>query len=449
MSARSRRPSRPACSRSTSSARAGATRLSDDDAGLLTATLAAQMQQRADDDAAHDAAAAAAKVKHVDLSTLELLVRRGHRSLDDYRAALAGLGYDDGAQAALVERLQIQIDDDAAAAKVRDDAAAKLRNKGLSLEQFRRAVLLGIKPITAFAPFLLANGFGADAVSTLGAVLQADLDEADAARERRQRADSVSQAGRAPLADVRRAARLGLIQIGAYTDRLAGAGWSADDIDLEVDLLTQEIAEAQAARAQRAAADAASRDKGVPLATLARLVRAGVQTVDAYQSAARAAGYSDDAAAQMAMLLEQELAADQAAAARRKAIAVAAAVKHVSLGQIEAAVLDGARTLDDYADAVRALGYEDDDVQTLVALLQDRVDRQAAGEARQTTLDGTDGTKALARADFAKGVLAGLRTLDDYGAWLSAQGYADDDVQLLVDLVAIQLQKAADKAAGA
>jgi hypothetical protein len=418
------------------------------DTDLLTATLRADLQQRADDEAKHDAAAAAAKIKRVDLGTLELLVRRGHRTLSDYRAALSSLGYDDGAQAALVERLQILIDDDAAAAQVRADAAAKLRDKGLSLEQFRRAVLLGITPITEYSTFLLRNGFSADAAATLAAELQADVDEADAARRRREKADSVSQAGRAPIADVRRAARLGLIDISVYTDRLAGAGIPQGDIDLEVDLLTQEIAELQAARALRAEADAASQNRAAPLATLERLVRAGVQSLATYRAAARDAGYSDAAAAQMAAALEQEVAADKAAADRRAAIAAAAAIKHVSLAQLEAAVLAGIRTIDDYAAAIRDAGYEDDDVQLLVALLRRRGARQANADARQAALDGEDGARALARADFAKGVVNGLRSLDEYGAWLSAQGYGDDDVQLLVDLVAIQLQKAADKAAG-
>jgi hypothetical protein len=114
-----------------------------DDADLLTATLRARLAARDDAERKRDAAAAAAKIRHVDLATFELLVRRGHRSLADYAALLRSLNFDDGAVAALVERLQILIDDDAATAAKRQAAEAKLQTRGLSLEQFRRAVLLG------------------------------------------------------------------------------------------------------------------------------------------------------------------------------------------------------------------------------------------------------------------------------------------------------------------
>ena len=120
-------------------------KLSGDDAGVLVETLRAKMQDTADAEAQRAAAAAAAKVKHVSLTVIETLVRRGHRTMAQYDRTLADLGFEDAARAAMEDLLQVQIDDDTQAATLRAAAEAKLNAKGLSLEQFRRAVIVGAK----------------------------------------------------------------------------------------------------------------------------------------------------------------------------------------------------------------------------------------------------------------------------------------------------------------
>jgi len=353
-------------------------KFSADDAALLAATMAARLQALDAARTQRDEASAAAKIKHIDLKSFELLVRRGHRTLRDYDALLASLGYEDGSRAAMEELLQLQIDDDAAAAKLRAAKTAAAAVKGLTLDQMRRAVILKLRPITDYTPFLLQLGYTTPEAQLLVAELQADVDEAAAATARRDAADRRSQAPRAPLADVRRAARLGLIDIPVYVARMKADGYTDDDVAIELDLLTTEIAQLQQQQAAAAAADAASGQKGLTLAQLAAAVLAGVQPIGAYT--ARAA----------------------------------------------------------------AIGLSPADAQTLTATLQAQLDTTAAARARKAQLAAEGADRELRRADVEKGVRDGLKTIDDYRAWLQGAGYADDDAALLV----AELQIALDGAGG-
>lgn len=412
------------------------------DAGLLAATLEAHLEDVAEAQRDRDEAAAAAKVRRIDLGRLETLVRRGHRSLGEYSNLLGALGFDEPSRAAMVELLQLRINDDAADRAEREAAEARLRVKGISLEQLRRGVLLGVATVDDFSRFLVANGFTADAQVLLLASLRADVAEAEAARQRRLDAEAESDTRRAPLSDVARAARLGIVTVATYTARLVADGYTPDDVALETDLLVEEIAAVQAARRAREAAAADATNRGLSLAQLARLVHNGRSTITQYRDAARAAGYSPEAADALAGLLEDERAAETDAKARRAAVTAAAAVRQVSLPQLEAGVLAGLRKLDDYAMAVRALGYGDDDAELLVGLLAGRLEAQLTAEQRRAELAAENAVRELGRADVAKGVIAGLRSIEDYAVWLTGQGYAADDVELLVDLVLVELQKA-------
>jgi hypothetical protein len=166
--------------------------------------------------------------------------------------------------------LHLHIDDDAAAAQLRADAAARATHKGLSVEQFRRAVMIGLTPIAQYQPFLLAHGFSADASVALLAELQFDVDEAAAARARREDADRRSQVGKAPLSDVRRAARLGLIPVDVYYARLRQAGYDDDDVAIESDLLAAEIGHARALAAAAQEREDAAHVQGLTLGAAGR-----------------------------------------------------------------------------------------------------------------------------------------------------------------------------------
>jgi hypothetical protein len=419
--------------------RLGALRFSDADAALLAETLAAELDARAAAKALHDEAVAAARVRHVDLATLETLVRRGHRSLAQYDATLHAFGFDDAARAALVERLQLLIDDDAAARQARADADAKLRARGLSLEQFRRAVVLHLKTLDDFGAFLLAQGFTTDAQQVLVAALRVDVDEADAARQRRSDAEARADARDAPLSDVARAARLGLIPVQAYADRLAHDGYTPDAIELELDLLVEEMAQLQTQRDARDAAEAAARARGLSLDQVARAVKAHTLPLAVYTSTATSAGFAPDAADALTALLAAEVAALDAAAARRAAVEARAGVTPLSIAQLEAATVAGLLPLDAYAARVQALGVDAADAQLLAGVLQLKIEARRGALARQAALDAAQATTAIARADVAGAVIDGRRSIDAYRAFLTDRQYAPADVDLLVELLAFEL----------
>jgi len=364
--------------------RLGELKFDDADVQVLVGTVQAKLAAQQQRDAAHAAAVAAAKVKHIDLPTLELLVRRGHRSLADFRATLAALGYDDVAQAALVERLQIAIQDDADKAALRKAAEAKLQDKGLTLEQMRRAVILGFKSTQDYAGFLLKSGVTADAVATLVQEVSFDADQAKAAAEKRAAAAARSQSRAAPLADVHRAARLGLIPVDVYTVRLQTDGYTADAIALELDLLTLEIADVQAARAKRTAADAKATDRGLTLAQTAAAVKAHELPIGSYTDRAIALGLSADDADVLTRVLQDELDAAAATAARKQQLADADPALELRRADVEKAVKDGLKTLDDYGAWLTEEHYAPEDVALLVAELQQTVNAAAAKAAGGT-----------------------------------------------------------------
>lgn len=349
------------------------------DADLLTATLAAKLKDRDDATAKRIAAEAAAKRKSIDLARFEALVRRGHRTLADYAALLRSLDFDDAAQAGMLDLLQLQIDDDAAARRIREDAAAKRQPIGLSLDQFRRAVILGIRTIDAFATYLIQQGYTSDAQIVLLAELRRDVDDAEAARRRRAEADTQRGVAVLSLARVAQAARLGFITPAAYQARLERDGYSKDDIAIEMELLIAEIADTQAARARREElARAAAAPQAISLGQLERAVRAGVASIQDYRAAA-AGLYGLDDVDLLVETLQAELNALNEARLRRTSIDGELTARTLSLGQLEAGVKLGAVSLKDYHEQLIEWGYGSDDADLLSALLFEQLVKTGAG----------------------------------------------------------------------
>jgi len=339
------------------------------DVGILRATLAAKLKDQDDARAKRAQAARDAAVKRIDLARFEHLVRRGLRSLSDYDALLESLGYDDGSRAGMIDLLNAQIADDAKAQALRDAAARKPATKDLSLEQFRRAVLLGTRSEGDFQSFLARQGYTPDAQTVLLEELRRDVADADAARAKRAAAEAAKAVVDLPLSRVTAAARLGVITPDAYRERLTAAGYSDDDIAIEMELLLVEIADTQAARAKRdqlAAGTAPAKE--LSLQQLAAGVRAGTATLDQYRSAA-AALYAPDDVDTLVATLQAETQTRVDARARHDAIAAELAARGLALEPLDAQVKAGTLSVDAYKAQLTAWGYAKDDGQLLAALL--------------------------------------------------------------------------------
>lgn len=341
----------------------------DADADVITATLQARKNDLDAAAAKRAQAEAAAKAKKIDLNTFETLVRRGLRSRAQYEALLVSLGFDDAARAAIEDLLSLKIADDQKAAQARADAEAKLSAKGLSFEQFRRAVILDVKSLDDFQRFLVEQGFTADAQIALVADLRAAVADAVAARTRREAADATTGARALPLSTVRQAARLSVISPAVYEARLVDAGYTDDDVSIDMELLLTEIADVQAARAKRDALEHQANARGLTLADVERAVKAGVATVEDYRAKALTLGYSLEDVATIVGVLEQELVSLGAAKARHAQIEGELLTSGVSLPQLEKTVLAGAATIDDYVAQLETFGYSADDAELLGTLL--------------------------------------------------------------------------------
>lgn len=277
------------------------------DAALLAGVV---RERKADQDAAiarRREAEELARRRRIDLGRFERLVRRGARSVADYDALLAGLGFEDADRAAMRELLELTIADDRAAEAERAAAEAELRPRGLSLEQIRRAVILGTATDDQFQRFLVEQNFTADAQALLLADVRSAVTEAADARRRREEAAARSGAREVPLSTLQRAARLGIMSPDAYVSRLVERGYTDDDIAIELELLVSEITEVQAARRAREEAEAAALERGLTLSETRRAVAAGVLTIEDYRAAVIAGGQSSAAADVLVALLVEEL----------------------------------------------------------------------------------------------------------------------------------------------
>lgn len=349
------------------------------DADILIATMQAK---KADRDAAtkqRAEAAAKAATKSIDLGRFETLVRRGHRTVADYGALLTSLGYDAGSVAAMADLLQLEIADDTAARDARAAAAAKISAQGLTLEQMRRAVILGSKSEDDFQRYLIDNKYTVDAQGVLLAELRNDVAEADAARTKREAAAAASVQTRAPLAVIERAARLGIVTPDVYEARLRDANYSDDDIAIELDLLAVEIADTQAARAKAAAAEAKTEDRGLSLDQLARAVKLGAASMDDYTARAVELGYAADDVDTLVAVLTADVQAAADAQARHDAIDGQMKARNLSLSELDDAVKNNLMAVDAYNAKLVALGFGQDDADLLTTLLVLKLPATAPG----------------------------------------------------------------------
>lgn len=349
----------------------------DADTAVLAATLQVKLEDQDAVKQAHDKAKQLAAARHIDLGRAEYLVVRGVYGIDAYDQLLQTLGFEDASRAALRQYIALRIAEYKVALEERSRPPKPPPPKGLTIDQARRAVILGAMTRDAFQTYLVTEKYTADAQIALLAELDDDVTQAAAARRRRAEAESRSGHPAIALSTLARAAQLGLIPVAAYEARLVAAGYSADDIAIERALLVQEIAAIQAARKKRDELAAAAADHGLSLEQLARAVKAGVQPIEAYRARAAALGYSVDDTATLAGVVEQELKTLTEARQRKAALAAAAPQRDPSVAQLEKAVKHDELSMDAYAARLTEYGYDPADVDLLVAVLADEISAAA------------------------------------------------------------------------
>lgn len=348
------------------------------DAQILTATVTAK---KADLDAAKQKRAAAdlrAAQKKISLAKADQLVRLGIWSEAQYRQLLASLGFGDADQASLVELLESNI---AGAQHGTATRAAILKADpatGLTLEQFRIAVKLGDKSLDQFQTFLVNANYTADQQAVLTDELRQDVQVAEAARLRRQQGDTGASPVPLSLSTATKAARLGIITPDAYAQRLAAAGYSSDDVAIEMELLTTEIAKATAATQKATKAPTPAGGKGLTVTQLLAAVKVGAATPEQYRAAAVAAGLDQDAVNTLMAQLADTLATIADAKNRRATIESGLLAQGVTLTNLEDQVRAGSLTVVDFEGQIVSYGYSDADAQLIGSLLENDLSAPAA-----------------------------------------------------------------------
>lgn len=419
-----------------------------DDAVLLTDVLAAQLDQAARDQARREELKRAAAVRKVNLGDIEAAVKRGLVTLDQYRAQLAERGFAAEDVDLLVNLLAAEIDDAAAAAAVKTEAARRLAERDLSLAQMEQAVRKGVRSIDSYAALLTAQGFDDEETATLVQLLQLDIDADEAARAARERIAATPAARAIPLSDFERAVRAGIRSLDEYRARLVVSGFTDDDVDALVRLLQLDIAQDKATAAARDAAEKKASEKRISLSDLGRAVKLGVTTISVYEDGLVRAGIVAGDREILKLALLAEIAQTREAQAKRAATGTALKAKGLSISQFERAVRAGLQTIPAYQFWLQSQGYSAQDAGTLAQLLNLQLSQKAAAEQRRREIAGELKPRSISLSDFEAAVRQGIRTPAEYVAFLQQQGYSAYDVQTLYSLLAAEIEDAAAKAAG-
>lgn len=435
--------------------------------------------------------------KYFPSADVDLLVRSGHWTRDQGFQHLreSGLEFDQAERELLIEDLkslrrfqerstdvvvdayangsidEAQMDRELAGAVVDPQTRDRLRflarkrrelnPKHLTLAQAEQAVELHVWSVTDYRDYLDRQGYDRESAITLELMLHAKMNKLEdaqrqraqaaadraatkAAREQEQRAkrDALAAEHANFSGSVAQAERLvirGQMTSGRYRRILLDNGFTSEDASLFASLAQTDATAYATQQEQRSQAIARAGRQEIAVATLERAVKRGRLSVDDYRRQLLERNFTDDQAQLLVDVLVAEL-ADQAAAEQQRAAAAARlAIKHLSLGQVETAVRTGVQSMNDYRAFLSREGFSSADMATLVALLQSKMDADAAAEERRARIAAELEASKLSLAQEEAAVKEGLKSENDYAAFLLSHGYTADDVDTLSTLLALKL----------
>jgi hypothetical protein len=349
------------------------------DIDLLQHQLTVNIEERAAAKARRAAIEAQARQRGVNIVQVERAVRQGLRTVTQYREFLAGAGYGPEDQGLLAGLLEAQLAEDAAVRRRREEIAAALSSRRISLPDLERAVRRGLRPIADYRSLLVSQGIVGQDVDTLVALLQ--LAMADDVELRKRKAEIEARAGQriVGLEDSERAVRLGIIGIDWFKVKLRDLGFNPDESAILLALLKRDMEDAAAAREARRVAEEKTKNRAVPLSDVARAVKAGLRSLRDYKIAVNSEGFSDEAAALMVELLQAELKAREVAQARRDELNASRQQRELTRAELERAIKAGLIPFEDYVAFLDKQGYEQDDSATLQWLLKLEMEKSSGG----------------------------------------------------------------------
>lgn len=388
-------------------------KLGDDDVQFLLEGADFDREQYLQDQATAEQKKADHVATGLSVATLEQAVLKGILTIGEFDSTLAKEGIPDDDRRLLVQLLQAKLEDQAAADEKRADADARAALRSTSLQEWERAVRLGVRSRSEYAAFLQALGLPEPARALILDVLDVQLEADDQAKATRAEKQSVTAPAGLSLAQRRRAVVAGVRPRAFYEQALLAAGWSVDDQLAELDLVDVEIEARVAAEEKRATIVEKVTPSIVSVSALERALSLGLITPAEFAAALRARGASADDADLLVRIAVAKIPDTRAAQRLHETVDVELAEKSVSLGDLERAVLRGLVTLDAYAADLQDRGYGEDAVALLRQLLDDKLGLDVDGLETKIAA-------ALAKVDGAP-TLEALVTAFDGGALTPAE----------------------------
>lgn len=408
--------------------------------------LQAQLHAAAVKTAAAGATRTDAALKGLNLAQIEKAVIEGIVTEQRLRDFLTHSGYSDEDAQIIIDLTEHELTAAQVKAAATKAAHAQGATKSISIPDLDRAVRLGLTTVDAYKAALQKAGFDAASIALLTGILQSQLAADKAIAAKSVTAAATPAAKGITIGQLEQEVLAGIRTIGDYGAALAAAGYGhQDQIDLTA-LLQLKLDQAKSTAVKKAAATKTLAAKGISLPAAERAVKLGIVPVSTYTALLKSLNYTADAVA----VLTNTLIAELGAAKKAQTVVVAAtktlAAKHISLPDLERAVIAGVRTADDYAAAVKAAGYSAGDVGTLTQLLQLKVDQAAAAAAAHADAEGVATAKGISLGSEEAAVVAGIKSMEDYDALLFALGYDDVDRATLEALLQAKVDAKAAKA---
>jgi hypothetical protein len=391
------------------------------------------------------AAAGKAKQKNLDVAQLESAVKQGLITTADFTAHMLQLGMSATDAALLTQELQGQIDSAAVKAKAVADAKAKAAVRHVDLKQEERAVRLGIQTIQQYGAFLDAHGFDPHDRDVLVSELQAQLATDKQLAAKQQAAAAKLAAKGISLGQMERLVRAGVKTTADYQAALAAAGVDAADQAALVQFLELQMEQDQQDLALHGHAAGLVGELGPSLADLGRAVKLGVIPIAAYQDTLKRAGLSAADQQTLVKTLAAQIKATRGQQSTAQTVAKQVTAAGVSLATLEKDVLTGKLSMEQFEALLAGYGVPAQQITDVVALMQDRLDNQAAVQALVNQAGARAAAKGLNLAEDTAAFKQGVLTEEEWRARVAALGYDAADVEILFETLAAQQAAAAAK----
>src|SRR5579872_2817944 len=344
--------------------------------------------------AAKAAAEKKAAEKMISLPEIEHAVRVGLTPVSTYNAALQAAGFDQMSITLLDGILQNQMSLDREHAAKTGGILAAGRAVGISTAQLEQEVIAGIRPISDYTAALANLGYGAVNQQELTQLLQLKVDAAKQTAAKKAEAATVLQTKGVSLPQAENAVKLGVIPISMYQAQLQSAGYTPAAITVLSNSLLAEIAKTKKAQTAATGAATALAKKNISLPEIEQAVIAGLEPITVYTTTLTQNGYSAADAHTLTELLQLKVDHAQELARLHVDADGKATQKGISLASLEASIVAGSATMEQYDTVLQDLGYDSVDRDLLEKLLQAKVTAAAAkaGSSSPPPAGGTSTT---------------------------------------------------------